>query len=596
MRFLKKLKRRVSTLKWALRTPFGRGLQRLHVAAARGQLRALAPQLRDHPLSTTVYSWVLPIGREETALASETVRSLQSQISGRWELVLAPWGPSSPRLNRFLAQAATDARVSILPEDPRAHAAQASVDGTRVAGGTWVGYLGPQSRLVPETLLWLDLATAEHPAARWFYSDERFRVGRKGQANFKPDFSVEHLWSQPFTGQLSIYYKPLLDRWGLPTPEFGAAWQHDLGLRLTELCRPEQVRHIPVPLHETLLPAGTLDAALRLTPEHHAATRAALARRRVAAELTAGTGPLGLPRIRFRTLRQPRVTVVIATRDHAELVIPCVTSLRENTRYPNYEIIVIDNQSQEPQLLEFLAAEGAQGRLRVHRYDQPFNHSDMHNQVLFASDAEYVVLLNNDVNGFSGDWLEELVGAAEVDPRVAAVGAELLYPDDTIQHAGIVLGYRQGAVHTHLHQSRDSDGYFGRLHALQEYSAVTAALLLVRRRAFCEVGGFDASRFPTSYNDIDLCLRLRQAGHRCLYNPSVRAYHLESKTRRRSPREAEYRHAFQSRWKPQNTEDPFYNRNLSRQRLFVDDWSVCHPRELLQAVRDRLTRLPRAAA
>jgi GT2 family glycosyltransferase len=589
MRFFKKLER---SLKKRLR----RGRQRLRHALAYHGLRACFHRRRDHPLSSGVYSWVLPVSAGEIALARKTVRSLQNQISGRWELVLVPWGTRSPALDEFLAEAAAAAPALVVAGDPRASPVEACVDGTRAAGGTWVGYLRPQGRLEPEALIWLDLATADDPGARWFYSDERYRTGGKRCVNFKPDFSVEHLWSQPFTGQLSIYHKSLLDRWALPTTEFGDAWQHDLGLRLSEVCRPEQIRHIPVALHETVLPHGEVESFLRCTPEHHAATRAALARRQVAAEVIPGSGPLALPRIRLRACRRPRVAVVIPTRDHADLVIPCVASLRESTRYPNYKIVVIDNQSREPGLLEFLAADAAQGRLQVHRHDRPFNHSEMHNEAILALDAEYVVLLNNDVYGFSADWLEELVGTAELDDRIAAVGAQLFYPDDTVQHAGVFLGFGGSGIHSHIHRPRNTDGYFGRLNALQEYSALTAALLLLRRSAFRKVGGFDPIHFPTSYNDLDLCLRLRQAGYRCLYNPSVQAYHFESKTRGKSPHEKEYCQTFTSLWGPQAQRDPFYNRNLSRKDLFLEDWNVCRRAELLGAVRERLTRGGRAAA
>jgi O-antigen biosynthesis protein len=595
MHFLHSLERPLKRLTRALENSVGRTRQRLNAAQALRQLRALLGRLPANPFSTAVYSWVLPLNASQLSAARQTLQSLRNQLSGRWEVVLVPYGPCPPACDDLLRNAA-EVQVKLLPPDPARDEVQAYVEGTHATRGEWIGYLSPESRLVPEALLWLDLAIMDHPEARWLYSDERFREGRQQQANFKPDFSVEHLWSQPFTGQLSIYSKPLLDRLGLPTTEFGPAWQHDLSLRLAEVCRPEQIRHLPVLLHETVLQPGQLESWLRLTPEHHAATRAALARRGVEAELLSAPGARNLPRIQLRPRRRPRVAVVIATRDHAELVIPCVTSLRENTRYPDYEVIVIDNQSQEPQLLDYLATESAQGRLRVHRYDQPFDHSDMHNQVLRTLEADHAILVNNDVYGFSSGWLEELVATAELDERIAVVGAQLFYPDDTVQHAGVFLGQRMGAAHCHRDCHRETDGYFGRLAALQEYSAVTAALQLIRRRAFGEVGGFDSACFPTSFNDVDLCLRLRQAGYRCLYNPSVQAYHLESKTRGSSPREREFRQTFQSRWAAQLANDPFYNRSLPRKQLLLEDWSVCSSRELLRTAESRLGRSARAAA
>ncbi len=288
-----------------------------------------------------------------------------------------------------------------------------------------------------------------------------------------------------------------------------------------------------------------------------------------------------LPRIRLRAIRQPAVTLIIATRNHAELVKPCVASARQQAGYENYEIVVIDNQSDEPELLDFLAEQTAAGALRVHRYDKPFNHSAMHNEVLDGLTAKYVVLLNNDVWGFSDHWLEELVATAEMDETIAVVGAQLFYPDDTIQHAGVILGPKCLPAYSHSGWPRDADGYFGRLQAFQEYSVVIGALALVRREAWVRVAGFDAESFPISYNDVDLCLRLRQAGYRCLYNPSVQAYHFEMKTRGRSPQDSEYYSRLTARWQHLGA-DPFNSPRLSLGERFEPDFQCGPCEELLR--------------
>lgn len=330
---------------------------------------------------------------EHVPSARAVLRSLQAQIAGDWQLVLVEWGASTAALSDFFAAVRAEKRVTVcrLPgneEASRRSVEQAYLDGCRAASGAWLGFLRPESRLAPDALLWLDYSTNSKPQVCWFYSDEGFRVGRRQETNYKPDFSLEHLWSQPFTGQLAIYQRDLLARLGLPTLEFGRAWQHDLQLRLSDECHAGQVAHIPVVLHHTVLPAGNnLDRVHSLTPDHHAATRAALKRRGVVAEVAPTGGTLCLPRLHLRPQRFPRVTVVIATRDRADLVIPCVNSLRENTSYPNYDLVVIDNQSREERLLTYLAAESAKNGLRVYPYDKPFNHSDMHNR-LFMKQGE----------------------------------------------------------------------------------------------------------------------------------------------------------------------------------------------------------------
>jgi GT2 family glycosyltransferase len=253
-------------------------------------------------------------------------------------------------------------------------------------------------------------------------------------------------------------------------------------------------------------------------------------------------------------------------------LIPCIRSLRQQTSYGNYRLLVIDNQSDDEELLDYLAAESRRDDFDVFHYDRSFNHSEMHNHALEPVDDEFVVLLNNDVEGFSSGWLEELVGTTELGDDIAGVGAKLIYPDDTIQHAGIILGIRGLVAHSHIDEPSDSDGYFGRLVSLQECVAATAALLLVRTSAFRSVSGFDAETFPTSYNDVDLWLRLRRAGYRCLYNPSVSAIHHEGKTRGESPQEDEYRQRLRTRWGETLRNDPFYNVNLSARYQFFRDY------------------------
>jgi GT2 family glycosyltransferase len=219
----------------------------------------------------------------------------------------------------------------------------------------------------------------------------------------------------------------------------------------------------------------------------------------------------------------------------------CIESLTANTRYPDYEIAVIDNQSDDPALARYLQELGGRAPLRTFRYDRPFNHSDMHNQVVPRLDAPLIVLANNDLYDFAAGWLEQLVATAELDESIAGAGGKLFFPDGTVQHAGIVIAAPGMSVgHVGHRMPGDSPGYLGRARALQEMSAVTAALMIVKKSAFLEVGGFDARRYPTSYNDIDLWIRLGEAGYRCLFNPKVQAFHEESKSRGRSAHEAEY--------------------------------------------------------
>jgi hypothetical protein len=227
-------------------------------------------------------------------------------------------------------------------------------------------------------------------------------------------------------------------------------------------------------------------------------------------------------------------------------------------------------------------------------YDRPFNHSDMHNLAIAKIDSELIVFLNNDVYGFNQGWLEQLVATIEIDDSIAAVGAKLFYPDGSIQHAGVAIGtYGNLAGHVDYKQPGHSPGYEGRSRALQQVSGVTAALMILRRSAFVSIGGFDAARYPTSYNDVDLCVRLNEAGYRCLFNPAVHAIHEEAQTRTASPDEGEFRRRLQEDLRRREWCDRFWHRTLFEDRELQQeqqrtwDWIP----EKLQMLQQEVARL-----
>jgi GT2 family glycosyltransferase len=233
--------------------------------------------------------------------------------------------------------------------------------------------------------------------------------------------------------------------------------------------------------------------------------------------------------------------------------------LTANTNYPNYQIVVIDNQSDEPDLEVCLNELARRTPLITFRYDKPFNHSDMHNEVISQLDAELVVLVNNDVYDFSPEWLEQLVATTQLDDAIAGAGAKLYYPDGTIQHAGVVIGVAGLAGNVSAGSEGDDPGHLGRNWSLQACSGVTGALMILRRDAFLKVGGFDADRYPVSYNDVDLWIRLGEAGYRCLFNPEVSAFHEESKTRGVTPEEEVYRQRLREDLEQRSYVDPYWN-------------------------------------
>lgn len=237
----------------------------------------------------------------------------------------------------------------------------------------------------------------------------------------------------------------------------------------------------------------------------------------------------------------------------------CVTDIRERAGYVAYDITVIDHASDEPALLDFLGRESDANRLQVFPHRGPFNFAAMNNAAVRSTSGSLLLFLNNDVDSFSPRWLEQMTATFELDDRIGAVGALLHYPEGDIQHAGVVLNAKRLCQHAHYNWPPDSLGYQGRIRQLQEFSAVTAACMLVRREAFEAVGGFD-EQFPDDYNDIDLCLRLRSAGFAIVYQPQVQATHWEGRTRTAKETAKD---VFVARWQHAFSCDPFYHPHLA---------------------------------
>jgi GT2 family glycosyltransferase len=264
----------------------------------------------------------------------------------------------------------------------------------------------------------------------------------------------------------------------------------------------------------------------------------------------------------------PMVSIIVPTRDKADLLARCIDSVKARTRYPNYEIIIVDNGSREPRAVEQLAKLAQQPDITVLRIDAPFNYSALNNQAVAVARGSLLCLLNNDIEVISPDWLDTLVGYA-VLPQSGAVGAALWYPNDRLQHGGVLLGIGDLAGHYHHMLPRGARGYFGRAVLAQQVSAVSAACLVVRRALYDEVGGLDAEHLAVAFNDVDLCLKLAAAGYRNLYVPYAELYHHESASRgsdttssnaARFNRETAW---MRERWGAQVREDRFYNPNLA---------------------------------
>jgi len=371
-----------------------------------------------------------------------------------------------------------------------------------------------------------------------------------------------------------VYRTETIKRVGGFREGFEGSQDYDLALRVIDAIRPEQIRHIPrVLYHWRILPGSTslaigeksyaTDAARRAIADH-------LARQGTAAEVSdEDTGP-GMYRVRYRLPADPPlVSLIIPTRNGLALLRQCVESILAKTSYPNYEILIVDNGSDDEATLAYLADLENGNHARILRDPRPFNYSALNNAAVREARGELIGLLNNDLEVITPDWLDELVSHA-LRPGIGAVGARLWYPDDTLQHGGVLL-IGGVAAHAHRKQRKDCAGYAGRASLIQNFSAVTAACLVIRKATFEEVGGFDET-LAVTFNDVDLCLKIRALGYRNQWTPHAELYHHESVTRgiddtpEKRARFAAERSLMQQRWGDLLRNDPAYNPNLTLDR------------------------------
>jgi GT2 family glycosyltransferase len=340
----------------------------------------------------------------------------------------------------------------------------------------------------------------------------------------------------------------------------------DIAFRIFESGGPAAIGHIAELLFHRVQRECDGQEQQRMQTAARSALQGHLQRSGVPAQVVDGLLP-GSFMVEYRHAQMPLVSIVIPTRDRLDLLQPCLNSVLEKTGYPNYEILVVDNHSREPRVLDYLAQLPARDqRIRVLSYPQVFNFAAINNLAARAARGDYLLLLNNDTLVLQPNWLERLLAQAQ-RPDVGAVGARLVAPDQRIQHAGIVLGMGMPGVADHVHVGlpMSEPGYAGRAQVAQDMSAVSAACMLVRRNVYLEIGGMDEQRFGTQYADVDLCLKLRERGQRIVWTPYVTLIHHGAATLKSPgvvPSQSAADAAFE-RWLPRLGNDPAFNRNLS---------------------------------
>lgn len=549
-------------------------------AAAGGAVRTAAPvpAAESAPPGPSI-SIVLPVRDPPLPWLRRCLDSVLAQTYPHWQLCIADDASRSGAVRRLLREyAAREPRIALRLRENHGHICEASNSAIELAAGGYIGFLDHDDELAPSALAEVARAIAEHPRARLFYTDEDKidESGRRFEPNFKPAWNPDLLRAQNYICHFVAIDAALVREAGGLRPGYEGAQDHDLLLRCAERLDDAQIVHIPQVLyHWRVLPESTAlsggakpyarEAGRRAIEEHYGRTGV-----RARVEVTEH----GYYRSVRSLSERPLASLIVPTRDRVGLLRTCVESVLARTAYRPLELLVVDNGSSEAQTLHYLDELRRREHVRVLSWPHAFNFSAIVNHAAAQARGEVLCLLNNDTEVIASDWLDELVSHA-VREDVGAVGGMLYYPNDTIQHAGVILGIGGIAGHSHGHLRRGSNGYLGRAGVVQNLSAVTGACLALRRSVFDEVGGLDES-LAVAFNDIDLCLRLHARGYRNVWTPHAELYHHESASR--GPEDTPEKRArflaesaaMHRRWGELLLNDPAYNPNLSLDSLHFD--------------------------
>ncbi len=517
------------------------------------------------------FSVLTPVYDTPDDVLRATVRSVTRQTFGDWELCLVDDASPSPRVRRTLAElAAGDPRIRVVTRATNGGIVAASNDAVAMARGEFLALLDHDDELHPDALALVDEALRARPDADYAYTDEDKidAQGRRSGPFYKPDWSPERFRTQMYTCHLSVLRASLVDLVGGFRAEYEGSQDWDLVLRVTE--RAREVVHVPrVLYHWRTLASSTAGRGEAAKPyAYEAGTRALQAhcdRIGFPARVDHDEEHPGVYHLRPVLQEHPPVSIVIPTRGTARdvrgerlcLVEHCVAGIVAASTYPDYEIVVVADTATPPGVADRLRALGGE-RLRIVDYDRPFNFSDKINTGALAARGEHLLMLNDDMEVVTPDWIERMVMYSAF-PGIGAVGAKLLFGDGRLQHVGVVLGHAQPG---HLYRGfrGDQGGYFNMVRVANDFTAVTGACLMTPRAAFDEVGGL-STQFPLNFNDVDYCLKLRSLGLRVAYDPDTVLYHFESASRSSDVSDWEFEQ-FRARWGHHTELDPYDNPNF----------------------------------
>lgn len=533
-------------------------------------------------------SIVMPTYNTEEKWLRTALDSVQAQIYPYWELCVADDASTLLHVREILeAYASRDQRIKLIFRTENGHISAASSTALERVTGELVTFLDHDDKLAPQALFWVVQDLLDYPQAMLWYSDEDKIDGqdKRFEPYFKSDWNPDLFLSHNLITHLAVYRTELVRQIGGFREGYDGAQDYDLALRAIEAITPLQIRHIPRILYHWRAVTGStairpqekpyaLIAAQKAISEH-------LERRGIEAVVTEAPEVPGTSRVQYLLpSNPPLVSLIIPTHNGLKLLRTCVEGILYKTDYQNFELLIIDNASDEQSTLDYLQQlKEEQKNVRILDYPYPFNYADMNNRAVAMARGEIVGLLNNDLEIINSSWLTEMVSHA-LRPEIGAVGARLWYANDTLQHGGVILGIGGGAGHAHKGFPRGHVGYMGRAALIQNFSAVTGACLLTRKAVYEQADGLDAEHLTVALNDVDFCLKLNKMNLRIVWTPYAELYHHESASRgyedtpEKIARYDKERAYLKEQWEPFLAYDPAYNPNLT---LETQDFAFAWP-------------------
>lgn len=528
------------------------------------------------------FSVLVPLYNTPDSFLKAMIESVQAQTYKNWELCLADGSDSEHSFVGEICKkyAGKDERIKYEKLEKNLGISENTNACIRMATGEYIALFDHDDLLHPSALYEVMRAICEH-GADFIYTDENTFSEEPRDAynpHFKPDFSPDTLRSYNYICHLSAFSRELLDSVGYFRSEYDGSQDYDLILRLTE--KAKKVFHIRKILYYWRAHKNSVAQDVGAKPYTVTAAKKALAAHLERCGLKGEVLDSSVPttyHIKYEIDGNPLISVIIPNKDHTDDLDICLKSLYEKSSYKNFEVIIVENNSTEKETFEYYEAIAQKhGNIKIVKWEGNFNYSAINNFGVNYAKGEFILLLNNDVEIINGSCLEEMLMFVQ-RKDVGAVGAKLYYSDDTVQHAGVILGLGGTAGHAHKHFGRSHPGYMARASIAQNLSACTAACLMMRRDVFDEVGGLDES-FEVAFNDVDLCMKIRKKGYLVVFTPYAELYHYESKSRGNdsTPEKLERFRGeidrFKEKWKKQLDDgDPYYNPNLTLTR---DDFSL----------------------